>query len=107
VHGYPNHYFNATEQGARMAFARLAEVAQIESYVPPWLHPVFTLRWFLDEWRVRLPDQEQAEFVNLTVGEILSQTEPSLLAEPWAMALAQDSQPTISAGTRLTVTKRD
>ena len=106
VHGYPNHYFNATEQGARLAFENLGDVATVESWVPPWLHPVFTLRWFLDEWQSRLPEVERKRFLDLSVSEILSQNEPSLLAEPWASALAQERQPTISAGTRLRVTKR-
>jgi SAM-dependent methyltransferase len=106
VHGYPNHYYNATEQGARLAFEKLKDVNSVDSWVPPWLHPVFTLRWFLDEWRNRLPDEERQRFMELSVADILSQSEPSLLGEPWASALSAERQPTISAGTRLHVTKK-
>lgn len=106
LHGYPHHYFNATEQGARIAFERLEDVANVESHVPPWLHPAFALRWFLDEWRERLPEAQRTRFLGLSVAEILGQDSAALMLEPWAAALSQDSQPAISAGTRLMVTKR-
>jgi len=106
VHGYPDHYFNATEQGARLAFEKLKDVDHVDSWVPPWLHPVFALRWFLDEWRNRLPEEERQCFMDLSVADILSQSELSLGDEPWARALSAKRQPTISAGTRLYVTKK-
>ena len=71
VHGYPHHYFNATEEGARSTFESLG--ANVESYVPPWLHPIFSLRWVLDEWRAGLDPSRQEEFLNLTVAEILGE----------------------------------
>jgi hypothetical protein len=106
VHGYPNHYFNATEHGARLAFERLADVATVESHVPLWFHPAFTLRWFLDEWFQRLPEGEGQAFQDLTVREILAQDMHSLLGQDWSTGLTEDNQSTISAGTRITVTKR-
>jgi hypothetical protein len=107
VHGYPHHYFNATEEGAREAFERIDQVASVESTVPPWLHPVFTLRWFLDEWRARLPEDVRDAFGRISVDEILGQNETELSRQPWARALPQELLSTISAGTRISVTKRD
>ncbi len=106
VHGYPHHYFNATEEGARDAFERISDVASVESFVPPWLHPVWTLRWFLGEWLERLPEIERQGFRDLSVAEVLEIDTASLPDHPWSTALTADHWSTISAGTRLTVTKR-
>jgi Methyltransferase domain len=106
VHGYPNHYFNATEQGARSAFERIADVATVESYVPLWMHPAFTLRWFLDEWLHRLPEAAGSAFQDLTVREILAHDTASLLQREWSTQLPPDDQAAISAGTRITVVKK-
>jgi SAM-dependent methyltransferase len=106
VHGYPNHYFNATEQGARLAFERMADVATVESHVPLWFHPAFTLRWFLDEWLQRLPERAGQAFQDLTVREVLAQDMPSLLGQNWSTELPENGRSTISAGTRVTVTKK-
>lgn len=104
VHGYPHHYFNATEEGARSTFESLG--ANVESYVPPWLHPIFSLRWVLDEWRAGLDPSRQEEFLNLTVAEILEKDGAShLRSSRWVAELVEGVRPTISAGTRLRITK--
>lgn len=105
VHGYPHHYLNATSEGAREVFQRLPSVAEVGTTVPPWLHPVFTLRWFLDEWQAGLPEEERTEFLRLSVADILGSDSVTLLGQVWAQSLKADHQPIIAAGTRLTVTK--
>lgn len=104
VHEYPQHYFNATEQGGRETFAKLG--VEVESYIPPWFHPIFSLRWILDEWRKGLPSAEQQSFLDLTVAEILSKDSASHLDAPWVTGLPSDKQGMISAGTRFRVIKR-
>jgi len=104
VHGYPHHYFNATEQAARETFEKLG--AQVVTSIPPFLHPIFTLRWILDEWQRGLEPADREAFTRLTVSGILDRTEEQHLEAPWATHLPEDVQRTISAGTRLVVTKR-
>lgn len=104
VHGYPQHFFNATPLGARSAFERLG--ADVRTSVPPWLHPTFTLHWVLSEWITGLSDQQRAAFGRLTVDEILSKPPAHFLQQPWAAELPGPTVETICAGTRLVVTKR-
>jgi len=106
MHGYPHHYFNATEQGARQTFARLDNVGEVRASIPSFLHPVYTLRWFLDEWQQGLPATQRPDFLGLTVAEVLSQDSGELVKLPWAAALPASCQGVISAGTRLEITKR-
>ena len=103
VHGYPNHYFNATAEGARVAFERLG--ASVETSVPSHLHPVYVLHWFLRDWSVGLPDDRRDEFLELSVGQVLATANPwEHFDAPW-MALRAESQSILAAGTRLTITK--
>jgi SAM-dependent methyltransferase len=102
VHGYPHHYFNATEEGARETFKRIGGL-DVESFTPPHMHPAFTLHWFLQEWASRLTGEQQEEFRGLTVADILSSTPVEMLGEAWADI---DNESAISAGTRVVVTKR-
>jgi SAM-dependent methyltransferase len=104
VHGYPHHYFNATALGASETFERLG--AEVRSYVPPSLHPVFTLHWFLQEWDRGLPPAERQNFSRLTVGEVLGDEPVALLESRWSRLLTAEAQSQIAAGTRLLVTKR-
>lgn len=102
VHGYPHHYFNATEEGAREAFRQLGGL-DIESFTPVHMHPVFTLHWFLQEWATRVTGEPLETFLQLTVADILNSNPSEMLGEKWADI---DNQGVISAGTRLVVTKR-
>jgi hypothetical protein len=104
VHGYPNHYFNATDRGATETFERLG--AEVESYVPSWLHPVFSLHWILDWWQSGLGSTDRDAFMDLSVSDILARDPTSHLTSAWAARLPEEVQRTISAGTRLVVTKR-
>ena len=102
VHGYPHHYFNATEEGAREAFRQLGGL-DIESFTPSHMHPVFTLHWILSEWATRLSGEAHEGFLGLSVADVLNSNPSALLGEKWT---AIDNQSVISAGTRLVVTKR-
>jgi SAM-dependent methyltransferase len=106
VHGYPHHYFNATEEGARSAFESLQRVQDVRSYVPPWLHPIFALHWMVGEWYSRLPQEQQSSFANLTMSELLSAPPQVQLYEAWSAQLPENLRSAISAGTRLEIIKQ-
>jgi SAM-dependent methyltransferase len=102
VHGYPHHYLNATEEGAREVFSQLGGL-DIESFTPQHMHPAFALHWFLQEWEARLTGERRQAFRDLTLADILSSTPSDMRTQEWA---AIDNETVISAGTRLVVTKR-
>jgi len=104
VHGYPEHYFNATPQGARDAFERLPDVSSVRLAFPSFLHPAYSLRWMLDEWLHALPEERQSSFAELRVSDILAHPPEELETKPWSR-LPEDRIPTIAAGTRLFATK--
>ena len=105
-HGYPNHYFNATMEGARSTFERLDGVASVEAAVPLRMHPVFMLPWVLNRWLEGLPEVEREQFSQLTVGEIARELPHDLIrTAEWAKALSTDAQRIIAAGTRLRITR--
>ncbi len=114
LHGYPHHYFNATPEGARLAFERIDGAKVVESFVPLNLHPVFSLRWILDEWQAGMSGEDRDAFLQLTVSDILDVFAGSPLNNPWTLpglenswvtGLPQSGQAGISAGTRVIVTK--
>ncbi len=114
LHGYPHHYFNATPEGARLAFERIAGVEVVESFVPLNFHPVFALLGILGGWQAGMSGEDREEFLRLTVSDILAAFESYPLTNPWAATglqrswvtgLPQSGQTGISAGTRLIVSK--
>jgi SAM-dependent methyltransferase len=105
-HGYPNHYFNATMEGALSAFRDLPQVATVDAEVPVHMHPIFILPWILDMWLLGLPSEEAAEFASLTVGQLAASSPHDLIfTEPWVTRLAPETQRIIAAGFRLRVTR--
>ena len=50
LHGYPNHYFNATHQGIRRLFEDHLNVRSVT--VPNSTHPIWSLTWILQTWRM-------------------------------------------------------
>jgi SAM-dependent methyltransferase len=104
VHGYPDHYFNATPNGARQAFERLENVDSVRSSFPSFLHPAYTLRWILDEWMQALPAAEQASFAELRVADVLAQDGAELEMQAWSR-LPADRMSLIAAGSRVVATK--
>ncbi len=104
VHGYPNHYFNATAEGARFAFERVG--ATVRTSIPGHLHPLGTLYWFLRDWNEGLPEDQRAAFRALTVGDVLAGPDcVHLGGESWVTELDPAAESVIAAGTRLEITK--
>jgi SAM-dependent methyltransferase len=104
VHGYPDHYFNATAHGAASLFEE--HCANVAVSVPEFLHPIFALRWMVWEWSRGLSDQDRDVFRTVKIGDLLDQTPTALLQHNW---WAQRLDPTIisriASGTRLTITR--
>jgi len=105
VHAYPHHYYNATPQGAQLAFERMPDVSSVRSSVPSFLHPVYTLRWMLDEWIQSLPEEQKADFAELRVADILAEDSEQLEMKAWSR-LPTEKKRVICAGTRVVATKR-
>jgi SAM-dependent methyltransferase len=115
LHGYPHHYFNATPEGARLAFEQIEATETVETSIPSNFHPVFALRWIVDEWQAGLPPGLREEFLEMPVGDILQAFSNDALCnpwsahglrQPWVTGLAKEAEVPISAGTRLVVTKK-
>ncbi len=67
-HGYPFHFFNATESGLRH-WMRHFDLQW--SGVEPYQHPQWALWWFLGVYVDRLPAAEQQVVRNATVADLL------------------------------------
>lgn len=68
-HGYPHHFFNATETGLRHWFRDFdIRWSGVESYQ----HPQWSLSWFLDVYLDRLPAAHRALLQQTPLGEVLA-----------------------------------
>ena len=67
VHGFPNHFYNMTQQGLENLFADGGEI--LECVVPPYGHPIFAVQWLLREYLAGLPEGAHEEFASMTIGE--------------------------------------
>ncbi len=66
-HGYPHHFYNATETGLRHWFREF----DIQwSGVDTYQHPKWALSWFLDVYLDRLPDEHAAVIRQSSVGQL-------------------------------------
>ena len=116
LHGYPHHYFNATVEGARDAFARIAGVSVDECYVPWNGHPAWTLHWIIGEWASAMAPEDREKFLNMPMREVLDTFAGTRFDNPWATsareaawikALPESVHQVISAVTRVIATKPD
>ncbi len=92
-HGYPNHYYNMTEQGLINLFSGL----EVESCtVPPNGHPIFALSWILNSWSRGLDTKEREHFENMRVGDLMKPG-ADYLGEPFVINLDVRIQKEIAA----------
>lgn len=69
LHGYPHHYFNATQQGLRRLFE---DKLQIESEsVPYGLHPIFALQWIIQSWANGLSGDTKQQFLDARMSDFM------------------------------------
>jgi uncharacterized protein YbaR (Trm112 family)/SAM-dependent methyltransferase len=84
-HGYPHHFFNATETGLRHWFRDFdIQWSGIESYQ----HPKWALSWFLDIYLDRIAPEQRALLQQTPLGEVLA----ALLRSSQGKATAADAQ---------------
>ncbi|HWL05100.1 MAG TPA: methyltransferase domain-containing protein [Xanthobacteraceae bacterium] len=85
VHGFPSHYYNATQEGVRALFERDFEILHLHT----GLHqgPDFTVQWILSALLADIGDPAiKARIANMTVGELAALPPQS---EFWHQVLAQ------------------
>jgi ubiquinone/menaquinone biosynthesis C-methylase UbiE len=70
LHGYPNHYFNATHQGLRRLFEHRLAVERMS--VPFGFHPIFALQWITSSWADGLTGTTKHEFLDMRVRDLLA-----------------------------------
>jgi SAM-dependent methyltransferase len=95
MHGYPHHYFNATEQGLRRLFEESLAIESV--FVPHVGHPAFALHWILSSWAASLPDAPQAAFLDQRIGDLL-QGSPADMAGQSFGDLPQETKHELACG---------
>ena len=69
-HGYPNHFYNMTNEGLINLFDKEIEIER--SDVLPSGLPIWSLNWILMEWANGLKGEAKEEFLNQTVQDLLN-----------------------------------
>jgi len=69
-HGYPYHYYNMTTFGLKNLFHKNIEI--INHFIGDWEKPIYSLTWFLNEYRNGLDEKTKIMFDNLTVSNIIN-----------------------------------
>ncbi len=104
VHGYPNHYFNATPEGVKSLFERDCEI--VSSKVEPNNHPIHALWWILKMWQYGLSGEDLSVFERMSIGDMLAKAPDKLQAEPFCQNLSRDVAVIIPAGSTLVARKK-
>ena len=68
MHGYPNHYYNMTEQGLKNLFPQV-QVDRHEVYGS--VLPIWSLAWIVRSWAEGLSGRAKEEFLDLKMSELL------------------------------------
>ena len=89
-HGFPHHYFNATRAGAVQLFEGL--LAPERHYVPISGHPFIALYLFVNSYWRGLPEAAQAEFAELRISDLVTQSSDHWMDRPFVADLAESSK---------------
>lgn len=84
LHGYPQHYYNMTQEGLLNLFEPLSD-CRIEIYGA--MRPIWALHWFVSSYRAGLPEALRERFETMTIAELLASPQ-SLESLPIATALS-------------------
>jgi len=76
-HGYPNHYYNMTEQGLENLFQ--SGLSEYQCTIPDSGLPHAVLTWVLRGLHNGLPESEREEFLSMTIREIVHNGDDHLL----------------------------
>lgn len=102
LHGYPNHYFNATHQGLQRLFEDRLTVESVS--VPNSTHPIWSLTWILKTWADGLPNDVRSEFLSLSLSTFLQHPQ-QLLPQAFCDRLPKEEQLKIASATVLKASK--
>jgi SAM-dependent methyltransferase len=103
LHGYPNHYFNATHQGLRRLFEDRLDVLSVS--VPESTHPIFSLTWIVQSWTDGLKGTSREQFLGMSVKELL-QAPSALLSAAYCSELSPEKRLELASATVLRATKK-
>jgi len=104
-HGHPFHFYNATSQGVLQLARNNPATIKAEISVPDWLHPVHSLQWILRDWAGDLSENARVDFLEQTVGQLLSTSPYELIANNSFGQISEKVKSVIAAGHRVTFTK--
>lgn len=103
MHGYPNHYYNMTQQGIRNLFEANIDIHHHE--VPPYALPIWTLNWMLSSWSKGLTGKALEEFLNLKVADLIGDS-VGYLGRSFVQQLSADKNFELACGTTIMGTKK-
>lgn len=103
VHAYPSHFFNMTSEGLQSLFAESCEI--VETAVPHYGRPAYTLAWFLQRYVAGLPADVRERFLELRVADLVKPIEQQL-ASDYVGALPKEFQFELASVTTVVAQKR-
>jgi SAM-dependent methyltransferase len=101
-HGYPHHYFNATEQGIRRLFEDSLQIERV--HVNEATHPIHALQWILASWSAGLEGRTRKRFKAMTVAELCKAPMEQVM-EAYCRELPEAKQLELACATILTARK--
>jgi SAM-dependent methyltransferase len=102
LHGYPHHYFNATQQGLRRLFEDNLQIEK-ES-VPYGLHPTFALQWIIQSWANGLSGDAKEQFLDARMSDFMVNP-VSLMDRLFVTQLPQAQQVELACGNMIEARK--
>jgi SAM-dependent methyltransferase len=104
VHGYPNHYYNATRSGLEKMFSEGFEHIVLDTY--PNQTPEYVLGWLLREWSAALTsDDVRRDFGKMTVDQMIAAPPGSEFWKALLDASPDKAKMTFAAGNTLIARK--
>jgi SAM-dependent methyltransferase len=97
-HGYPNHYFNMTQQGLKSLFED--QIAIQSHFVFYSMLPIWSLTWIVKSWANGLTDDARQEFLKVPLQEFLANP-LSLLDRSWVKGLSEEKNFELASATLL------
>ncbi|MDR9177896.1 methyltransferase domain-containing protein [Burkholderia multivorans] len=102
MHGYPNHYYNMTEQGIRNLFESGISIRKHE--VAQYSLPIWTLTWILNSWASGLSEKTRSDFLNMKVSDLLDHP-TKYFDKPFVTELSDAKNFELACGSTITGTK--
>lgn len=103
MHGYPNHYYNMTEQGIRNLFE--PDVCIDRHEVLSYETPIYTLTWVLRSWIEGLHGEAKDEFLNMKVSDLMG-SPASYEGRSFVRHLSREKNFELACGTTIFGTKK-